>query len=75
MAAFTYDPSGDDDEGMSDFFGPGQVDQLIRQALQCCWMALPKEKRNIDEVERQMKRLVDRAVRDLREDREAFGRE
>jgi len=27
---------------MADFFGPAQVDQTVRQALQICWMALPK---------------------------------
>ena len=30
-------------------------------------MVLPKEKRNVDEVERQIRRVVDRALRDLRE--------
>ena len=31
-------------------------------------MGLPKEKKNVDEVERQIRRLVDRGLRDLRED-------
>jgi hypothetical protein len=60
--------------GPAEFFGPGQVDQTVRQAVQMCWMALPKPKRSIGEVERQIRRLVDRALKDLREDREAFGR-
>ncbi len=59
---------------MGDFFGPGQVDQMIRQAIQHCWIALPKDKRNVEEVESQIRRLVDRALKDLREDRQAFGR-
>jgi len=54
-------------------FGPHQVDQLVRQAIQFCWMALPADKRNVDEVERNIRRLVDRALRDLREDDDAFG--
>ena len=63
-----------DEEGMSQFFGPGQVDQTIRQAIQVCWMALPKDKRNVEEVERQIRRLVERALKDLREDGDAFRR-
>ncbi len=54
-------------------FCPGQADQMIRQSLQFCWMSLPKEKRTLDEVKRQIQRLVDRAIRDLEEDRRAFG--
>jgi hypothetical protein len=64
-----------DEEGMSQFFGPGQVDQIIRQAIQICWVGLPKEKKNVDEVERQIRRLVERALKDLREDGEAFKRQ
>jgi len=65
----------DDEEGarrMQEVFGPTQIDQLIRHAIQFCWMALPKEKRNVDELERQIRRLVDRALRDLREDIDEF---
>jgi hypothetical protein len=58
---------------MGRFFGPTQVDHTIRQAVQFCWMALPPDQRSIDEVERQIRRIVDRALRDLREDGEAFG--
>jgi hypothetical protein len=61
-------------EQMADFFSPAQVDQSIRQAVQFCWMSLPKERRNADELERQMRRLIDRALKDFREDCEAFGR-
>ena len=61
-------------EQMADLFGPGQVDQTLRQAVQCCWMALPKQRRSIDELERQIRRLIDRALKDFREDSEAFGR-
>jgi hypothetical protein len=65
----------DDEEGMEklrEFFGPTQIDHQIRQAIQFCWMGLPKEKKNVDEVERQIRRLVDRALRDLREDFDEF---
>ena len=58
---------------MRAFFSPQQVDQEIRQAIQFCWMALPPEKQNVVEVENQIRRIVDRALRDLREDSESFG--
>lgn len=66
------DSSGDD--GMGQLFGPGHVDQAIRQAIQVCWMVLPKDKKNVEEVEIQIRRLVERALKDLRDDGEAFGR-
>jgi len=61
-------------ETWSEMFGPGQIDQLIRQAINYCRMALPKDRRNADEVEKQIRRLVDRALKDIREDEEQFGR-
>lgn len=57
---------------MRDCFGPSQIDHQIRQAIRFCWMGLPKERRNVDELERQILRLVDRALRDLREDFDEF---
>jgi hypothetical protein len=65
---------GDAAEKMADFFGPPQVDQMIRQAIQYCWMSLPKERRTPEELEKQLRRLLDRALKDFREDREAFGK-
>jgi len=58
---------------MRALFSPQHVDQQIRQAIQACWMALPAEKQSIDEVENQIRRIVDRALRDLREDAQSFG--
>jgi len=55
------------------FFPPQQVDQQIRQAIHFCWMGMPPDKRTVDEVEKQVRRMVDRALRDLREDAELFG--
>lgn len=79
MAAFISSCSagegGEDAESrMADCFGPGQVDQMVRQAIQFCWMALPKERRNAGELETQIRRIVDRAFRDFNEDCEQFGR-
>ncbi len=68
---------GDDDpekaRRIQSMFGPQQVDHQIRQAIQFCWMALPAERQNVDGVEQEIRRIVDRAIRDLREDFESFG--
>lgn len=71
MAYFDAD---DDDarEKMRDMFGPTQIDQQLRQAIHFCWMGLPNDKRTVDELERQIRRLVDRALRDVREDFDEF---
>ncbi|HZV03953.1 MAG TPA: hypothetical protein VE999_02585 [Gemmataceae bacterium] len=58
---------------MRAFFGPQQVDLQIRQAIQCCWMALPPKQQRVEEVEKEIRRIVDRALQDLREDADSFG--
>jgi len=69
-----FDPDDADATGrMSSLIGPQQIDSTIRQAMQLCWMVLPSEKRNVDEVEKEIRRIVERAIRDLREDAESFG--
>lgn len=50
-----------------------RVDTQVRQALQACWMMLPASKKSLDGLETEFRRLVDRALRDAREDGEAFG--
>jgi hypothetical protein len=74
-----FDPNENDEERaekMRNFMSPNQIDHQIRQAIQFLWMVLPKEKRNVDEVERQIRRIVDRALRDLHEDfDDFFGKE
>lgn len=78
MAAFVTCSSADGGEDaaekMAEMFGPGQIDQMIRQGIQYCWMALPKDRRNAAELEKQIRRIVDRALEDFREDQEQFGR-
>lgn len=37
-------------------------------------MALPKDRKYTDELEKQVRRIVDRALRNFREDSEQFGR-
>lgn len=58
---------------MRDMFGPGQLDQSIRQAINIGWMMLPADRKNIDELETQVRRIVDRVFKDLRDDANAFG--
>jgi hypothetical protein len=72
--AFLPMGEGDDPAArMAEVFGPAQIDQLIRQAIQFCWIGMPKERRSADEVEIQVRRMFERALRDFREDRQAFG--
>ena len=59
---------------MSDLFGPGQVDQMVRSAIQMSWMVLPKKRQTIKEVEKHIRRIVERALKDFREDAVAFGK-
>ncbi len=58
---------------MRKMFGPGPVDQTIRQAIHLCWIMLPENRKTIKELEKQMRRIFDRALEDLREDTEKFG--
>ena len=78
MGIMSFDSSGSDDEGAADrmaaMFGPGQIDRTIRQAILFCWMSLPKDRKTPEELEKQIRRLVDRALRDYHEDHEAFRR-
>jgi hypothetical protein len=57
---------------MYDMMGPGHVDQFVRQAISQLWMVLPEGRRTVDEVEKQFRRIVDRALKDQREDAAAF---
>src|SRR5207248_49837 len=82
MAAFTHFHStsgGNDDDArkarsaMRQMMGPGQVDQAVRMAIQQCWMLMPDDRKHVDAVEAEIRRLVNRALEDLREDVRAFG--
>lgn len=72
MAFEKLEPGKDDDKFLR-MMGPGHVDREIRNAIQMLWMTLPKERRSVQEVEREFRRLVDRALRDLHEDAKVFG--
>ncbi len=58
---------------MSAMMGPQQVDHSIRQAIQFCWGMLPDEKRTPEAVAAEIRRIVERALKDLAEDAKAFG--
>lgn len=77
MAAFHACSSDEDPEearkAMREMFGPQAVDQGIRQAITTCWMMLPDEKKNVAAVEAEIRRIVDRALDNFRQDAEAFG--
>ena len=67
------DDGGPDMDKFREMFGPSQIDTQIRQAIQFCWMGLAAKKRTPDELERQIRRIVDRALKDFREDSKEFG--
>jgi hypothetical protein len=53
--------------------GPGAADNALRQALAMCWAILPDNRKTVAEAEAELRRLVERALRDLREDAQSFG--
>jgi|GEM_PF-6548959 len=53
--------------------GPGAADNALRQALAMCWAILPDNRKNVAEAEAELRRLVERAIRDLKEDAQSFG--
>ena len=61
-------------EGQRPPFIPGDPDQHVRNAIKSIWVILPEKTRNVDEVERQLHRLVDHTLQDFRDDIEAFFR-
>ncbi len=58
---------------MRSMHGPLSVDNALRMAVNVCWMMLPDDKKTVDAVEREIRRLVDRILADFREDAQAFG--
>jgi hypothetical protein len=73
MAVHEFDANDPDSKKQMQAFYGGQVDHLIRQAAQYCWMAFPPDQQNPEAVGKHLHRMVDRALRDLREDMDAFG--
>jgi hypothetical protein len=50
----------------------GQVDLMIRQGVNFCWMMLPPEGRTAEHLQKQVQRIVDRALKDHQDDIKAF---
>jgi hypothetical protein len=53
--------------------GPFGPDQAIRQAILNCWRMLPEDRRGPQAVEAEVRRLMDRALREFAEDAAAYG--
>ena len=74
-------PDGGDDptsaakaqEMVKAMMGPQAVDDAVRRAIQVCWMMLPQGQKTMDTVETEIRRLVDRALANMREDSQKFG--
>jgi hypothetical protein len=49
------------------------MDKLIRQMFTTCWILMPKDRQTVGEFEKEIRRLVDRALKNLRDDCEAFS--
>jgi len=49
------------------------IDQEIRQAICHCWLVMPPDRKTVHDVETEIRRLVERALKDLYEDARAFG--
>ena len=72
MAVFdSNDPAMNDK--MREMMGPQAVEQQIGQAISFCWMILPADKKNVAAVEVEIRRIVERALKNLREDATSFG--
>jgi hypothetical protein len=50
------------------------IDQVARLSIQTGWMGLPEERQTVDELESLIRRLLDQALRDFRDDPQEFGR-
>jgi hypothetical protein len=58
---------------MREMMGPQHVDQSIRMAIQHCWMMLPDAKKSVAGLEAEIRRIVDRALKDFKDDAQSFG--
>ena len=56
-----------------EMIGPTDIDSMIRNAVSMCWSVMPAETRTLQRVEAEIRRLVDRALKDMIEDAKAFG--
>jgi hypothetical protein len=71
--AYVRKGDAEGDERVRSFMGPGQVDLLVRQAIQCAWMMLPEQESTAAEAGRLAREIVDRALSNLREEQPRSG--
>jgi hypothetical protein len=50
-----------------------QATSFIDQAAQACWLALPKDRRSVVEIEKKIRRIMKRALAKFRQDATSFG--
>lgn len=74
MSVFFKLGDSDDEERLRELCDAAFVDQHVRQALLFCWLGVPEGQRNVDELERQFRTFVDRAIADCRRNIDDFLR-
>lgn len=60
-------------EGFSGMISPGEVDSQVKDAIWFCWMNAPKDKKTVEYVDAEIRRITERALKNLREDAKSFG--
>jgi hypothetical protein len=72
MAGRKINRDNPEDEAFLRAMGPQAIDHNIQQALSMCWMMLPASRRTVENVEIEVRRVVDRAIQNMKEDRDRF---
>jgi len=70
--AFISKDDSDAWKRISEEYGSNLADRSLRKIIQMCWMMLPEERRNADELEKEVQTLLDKIFHELRSDFEAF---
>lgn len=63
----------DDEKDFESFKSPLMIDQQIQAAAQLCWMMLPEDRRNENELRKELTRIVNRICDNLGEDLKHFS--
>jgi hypothetical protein len=78
MVFFKIDP--DDDDSLDDALDkvretitPDLIEKEIRKVIVFSWANLPREQRNVDDLDRRVRRAVDRVLRTARENSNQLG--
>ncbi len=54
-------------------FAPDTVDAQIRHAIRTCWIILPQERKTVEVLKMEVRRIMDRALASFEEDFRSFG--